>query len=152
MPFILNASSREVSVRVHGSHFTFAPKQVKTIIDPSRAAFMTSNLSYEGLVELPETWEDLDFRSSEDGKKALKAAEAQGIKARIEHLEKLKRNELVSLQQDLDRANLKYDARLDMSDEMFSQMEELAQYKSKKQDEQQKRLEKLKELEKIIGN
>lgn len=150
MPFIYNASSREVGVRVHGAHFTFGPKQVKTIIDPTKGAHMVDKFAYEGLVSLPDQWEDLDYRESPEGKKALKDAEARGIQNRIAHLERLKQNEIVSLQRDIDRGGMKYDARLEMSDQMMAQMEELAQYKSKSQDEQQKKLDRVKALEKLI--
>lgn len=150
MPFVLNASSREVTVKVHGSHFTFAPKQVKAIIDPTKANFMSERQAIEGLVQLPEQWEELEYRESPEGKAAFKEAEAQGIKARIAYLEQLKRNEIVSLQRDLDVANLNYDSRLEMSDKMMTQLEELSQYKIKDQDEQQKKLDRIKKLEKLI--
>jgi len=149
MPYVMNASSVEQQVRVHGSWFTFKPKQIKEMHD-DKVYFLTSNCAYLGFVTLPDTLSDLEFKQSEEGQKLIKEAEERGVANRIAFLESLKQNELVALQRDLDQKNLKYDARLEMSPQMVGHFEELASYKVAKQDEAQKKIDRVKEIEKLL--
>jgi hypothetical protein len=146
MPLVMNASSQEQQVRVHGAWFTFSPGQIKDMHE-DKVFFLTSTCSYLGFVGLPESLSDIDFKNSEAGQKLLAEAKQKGIANRVAFLESLKRNEIVSLQRDLDKANQKYDARLEMDPAMLPQLEELATYKIKKQDEAQKKLDRIKEIE-----
>src|SRR5438128_2242204 len=111
MPLIMNASSQEQQVRVHGAWFTFKPKQIKEMHE-DKVYFLTAQCGYLGFVTLPDSLSDLDYKQSAAGKAAIAEAESIGIQNRIQYLEMLKKNEIVSLQRDLDRANLKYDSRL----------------------------------------
>lgn len=149
MPFVMNASNTEHQVRVHGSWFTFAPKAQKEM-NADKVFFLVSNCSHLGFVGLPEKFGDLEYRGTKEGKEALARAEAEGIQNRVKHLEQLKHNELVSLQRDIDQAGLKYDARSHMSDQMIKQMEELAAYKVKKQDEAAQKIQRIKDIEKAL--
>lgn len=149
MPLVMNASSKEQQVRVHGAWFTFKPKQIKDMHE-DKVFFLTSKCSGQGFVSLPDSLEDMDFRASPEGQVLLKSAEEKGVQLRIAFLEDLKRNELVALQRDLDQKNLKYDARLEITPEMLGNFEELASYKTSKNDEAQKRVDRIKELEKIL--
>lgn len=150
MALVMNASSQEQSVRVHGSWFTFTPGQIKDMHE-DKVYFLSSNCAYLGFVSLPETLADLEFRSSEEGKTIIQKAKETGIANRIQHLEELKRNELVSLQRDIDKSNMKYDARLEMASGMVKNLEELAGYKSRSQDAKQQQLDRVKEIEKLLG-
>lgn len=145
MPFIMNASSQEQQVRVHGAWFTFKPKQVKQMLE-EKVIFLSSTCAYLGFVALPDALEDLE-PSSPEAKKLKAEAEKQGIQNRVKYLEQLKHNEIVSLQRDIDKSNQKYDARLEAAPEFLAQLEELAEYKVQHLDEAQARLDRIKELE-----
>jgi len=149
MPFIMNASSQEQQVRVHGAWFTFKAKQVKEMHE-EKVAHLSTNCSHLGFVSLPETYADLEFRNSPEGVATLKSAEDAGVKNRIQHLESLKKNELVALQRDIDRSGSKYDARLEVNEEVLKQLEELANYKIKNEDVAQQRVDRIRELEKKL--
>ena len=148
---VMNASSQEQSVRVYGSWFTFKPDQIKEM-NEDKGLFLTIQCNYLGFVGLPDKInEDIDFKNSDEGKQIIANAKKQGIMNRIQYLERLKQNELVSLQRDIDRAGLKYDARLEMSSGMMKNLEELAGYKSKQQDQNQEKLDRIAEIEKLLG-
>lgn len=148
---VMNASSQEQSVRVYGSWFTFKPDQIKDM-NEDKGMFLTIQCNYLGFVGLPDAIsEDLEFKNSEEGQRIIAEAKKQGVKNRIQYLERLKQNELVALQRDIDRAGLKYNARLEMSDGMMQNLEELASYKTKQQDENQDKLDRISEIEKLLG-
>lgn len=149
MALVMNASSQEQQIRVHGAWFTFKPKQMKDMHE-DKVFFLTSTAAYLGFVGLPDSLADLEFRASEEGKAILQAAEEQGIRNRIEYLEMLKTNETVSLQRDLDQQGLKYDSRLEVKPAMMKNFEELVSYKAKKQDEAQKQVDRIKEIEELL--
>lgn len=146
MALVMNATAKEVQVKVHGNWFTFKPKQIK-VMDDEKVFFLTSTNAYLGFVSLPQSLEDIDYRSSKEGQALLTDAEKRGVEQRVAHLESLKHNELVSLQRDLDQRNLKYDARVDMSKEMIQNLEELASYKKKSKNEEAEKVQAIKKLE-----
>lgn len=149
MKTIFNASAIEQQVQIHGSWFTFKPKQVKSM-DEAKAFFLITNRSYLGFVEVPEEALDSAWRSGE-GKEQMKEAEHRGVDNRVRHLQYLKNNELASLAKDLASKNDKSDPRLYISDKMVDQIKELAQYKTKTEQEKIEKLDKIKELEALIG-
>jgi hypothetical protein len=149
MPFVMNASSVEQCVRVHGDWFTFKPKQVKEMQD-SKVNFLISTCANEGFVGMPDEWADLEYRTSDAGKAAQAAAESIGIANRVKHLEWLKHNETVSLQRDIDRQNLKYNSRRELSEEALEKMKELAGYKTRSEDAAEKRQAEFEKIEKAL--
>jgi soluble P-type ATPase len=149
MPYIMNASSREQTVQVHGSWFTFAPGGIKEMND-NKVHFLASSKAYMGFVEIPEKFSDLSYRQSPDGAKQMEEFRQKGVAARIKHLEWLKNNELKSLREDMDRKNIKAETTTEMGGESFSALEsaltELKGYKTKTNEAEKERQEKLKEL------
>lgn len=149
MPLIMNASSIEQTVKVHGAWFSFKPKQIKTMAE-EKVFFLSSSCAYLGFVSVPEELEDLDIRASKEGQAKIKEAEERGIANRVQFLERLKHNELSSLQRDYDLRNDKSDPRVLVSKEMLKNFEELVTYKNKKQDMAQEQVNRIKELEKLL--
>lgn len=138
MAFVLNASSKQQSVKVHGSWFTFNPGQIKQM-DDIKVSFLTSIASYQGFVEVSEEFADPSFSATPKGRAALDEARAKGIANRIKHLEWLKKNELESLRGDMDRANIKAETSSEYTPESVTALkralEELKDYQIKKTDE-----------------
>ena len=153
MPFVMNASSKEQTVQAHGAYFTFTPGQIKEMSE-SKVYFLASNKAYLGFVAVPEEAADLEWRSSPEGKAKLEELRAEGVQNRIQHLEWLKNNELVSLRKDMDKANIKSETASEMTAEstsaLTSALEELKSYKTKKSDVVKERAEKIRELEKAL--
>lgn len=150
MPLVMNASSREQTVQVHGSWFTFSAGAIKEM-NENKAAFLASAKAYMGFVALPDEFSDLDYKGSEEGRRRLEEYRAQGVQSRVRHLEWLKNNELKSLREDMDKKNIKADTETEMTADSFgaltSAMEELKGYKTKSNATIKERADKLKELQ-----
>jgi hypothetical protein len=150
MPLVMNALDTERSVCAQGNWFTWKPKQIKNIGSDDLALFFTSNLAHEGLVRIPDAFEEPDYRLTEEGKKELAEASAKGLNARIAFLDSVISNELVSLKRDLSRNNDQTDPRAYMHPNMIKNMEELAGYKRKQTAAKEEKISKIAELEKMI--
>lgn len=150
MPLIMNASSKEQMVQVHGSWFTFAPGAIKEM-NENKVYFLASNKAYMGFVAVPDKFSDLDERNTKEGKAELEELRMKGIQQRIQHLEWLKHNELKSMREDMDKKNLKAAVESQMSPESFkaltSAMEELKGYQAKSHDTAKERADVLKALQ-----
>jgi hypothetical protein len=149
MALVLNASSREQCVQVHGSWFTFKPKQIKHL-DDNKAFFLTSNLAGNGFIGLGEEFEDAEYKASKEGKAKFAEIEAAGIENRVRFLSGLLHNETVSMKKDMAKNNDHTDPRLHMSKQMLAQLEELAEYKQKAVNEKKDMAARVAELEKMI--
>jgi transcription antitermination factor NusG len=154
MPLIMNASSKEQTVQVHGAWFTFAPGAIKEM-NENKVHFLSSNKGYMGFVQVPDELSDLDARSSADGKKKIEELREAGVRNRIQHLEWLKNNELKSLRQDMDKQNIKAETETEMTASSFksltSAMEELKGYRTKDDTTVQDRAKRLKELQAALS-
>lgn len=149
MALVMNCTTREVSVPVGGSWFTFKPKQIKDL-DENKAYFLAAYKHYEGFVSVPEKFSDLEYRSSEEGKKELATLEQQGIDNRIKHLQFIKHNEFTSLKKDMLKNNDHSDPKLEMSKATLALIEELAGYQQKAEAEKRDQVAKITELEKLL--
>ena len=149
MALVMNASSKDQTVMVHGSWFTFKPQQIKELND-DKVHFLCEKSMHLGFVAVPEELADLDARSSAEGKKKLEALREQGISNRIRHLEWLRNNEMRSLRKDMDKQNIKAEVESEMTGDSFSALssalKELAGYKTKTNDTVKDRAAALKEL------
>ena len=150
MAVIFNATNEEVTTVAHGNYFTFKPKQIK-IMTPGVAMFLQMNRAEDGLVALPDDFEDPSYQHTPTGKEALKKAEAEGLSKFIAKLEWIVRNNLESLRKDLRMKNIDTDPRGLASDGELKAMELLSKYRATGEDEQHKRLEKFKELQEKLG-
>jgi primosomal protein N' len=154
MPFIMNASSVEQSVQVHGSWFSFKAKQIKEM-NEAKSAFLTSTKGYLGFVALPDEASDLDWRSTKEGKAEIESAERNGIENRIRHLEWLRSNEQKSLRKDMDKVNMKSEVAAEWTDSSYNALkaaaEELATYKKSTDNKVEDRTKKIKDLEAALG-
>lgn len=149
MALVMNASSKEQTVQVHGAWFTFAPGAIKEMND-NKVAFLSSNKAYLGFVAVPEKFGEVEERNSPEGKRELEELKAAGITNRIKHLEWLRNNEMQSLRQDMDKKSIKAETETEMSTDSFAALkgalEELKGYKSKTADTVKQRAAELKEL------
>lgn len=149
MALVMNASATAQEVQVFGKYFTFAPGQIKQMQE-SHVAFLTSRKAYLGFVDLPETLEDLEFKASKEGQKIIADAKARGVASRVQHLNQVRDNELISLKQDLEQANIKGDVRAWMSKGAVNAMKELATYRAKNQDTESNKIKEIEALEKLL--
>lgn len=148
MGIIYNPLERDVTVKAFGNYFTFKPKQLK-LMEDKMARWLAEYRRDEGLVLVGHEFEDLEYRKTPEGLKALKVAEDQGLKNRVRKLRMLKDN-IASLQKDLDMKNLKIDARTMASSGEIAALEELASLQAKQKDEGQVKIDRIKELEKLL--
>lgn len=150
MALIMNASCEVQTFRVFGNTFTMKPGQIKQFQE-NMAHFIAVDRRDLGMVALPEELEDIDYRASEEGKKIIEEKRKEGVENRVRKLRELIFNEQVSLKQDLDQANVKADPRIFASKGMIGHYEELAKYQISKDDDEQRKVEHIKELESKIG-
>lgn len=150
MSYVMNALDKEQRVTVAGNHFTFKPRQVK-LFQPNIATLLTVDKAYMGFVGIPEAYEDLEWKSSEEGQKALVSARKAGVEAYCNFLRRIVYNQQVSLRQDLEKMNIKADPKTFISDGELDAMKELVKYQASKDDEDQKKIDEAKELEKKLG-
>jgi ABC-type sulfate transport system substrate-binding protein len=146
MPLVMNASSKEQTVQVHGAWFTFAPNQIKEM-NENKVFFLATNKAYMGFVSVPDELADISFRQSKEGQEMEAKARMQGIASRVKHLEQVRDNELIGLKRDLEQKNIQADVRAFLSEGCIAAMEELVSYKTRKADDTAKKIERVKELE-----
>lgn len=149
MALIMNASCETQTFRVFGNTFTMKPDQIKNFQD-NIAHFIVVDRKDLGLVALPEELDDIMFRDSQDGRDLLAQKKKEGVENRVRKLRELIYNEQVSLKQDLERGNIKVDPRIFASEGMVDKYKELAKYQATKEDEEQRRIDVIKDLEKKI--
>ncbi len=145
MALVMNATSKEVQVKVHGAWFTFKPNQYKEIHE-AKAFHLASTCAYMGFVMLPEEFQDPAFSVTPEGKKILAEAKTNGISNRIGYLEMLKNNELVSLKKDLASKNLQIAPETFMSPGMLENLKELVSYKKESEAGEAERVAQIKTL------
>jgi hypothetical protein len=150
MALILNASAEEQHFKVHGNHFNLKPGQIKAFTD-TIADFICMERGYLGLVGLPETYDDIAFRDSAEGKALLASKKEQGVNARCKYLREIVYNNQVSLKMDLEKANIKADPRVFASEGEVAAMEELVKYQKTQDDVDQVKVDRIKELEKKLA-
>lgn len=150
MPLIMNTTNEVQKVKAFGNWFEFKPKQIKPMREEI-ADFISQDRGYQGMVLLPDSFEDLDYRQSEEGKSKLKELEKQGISTYVTHLRSIVYNNQQSLRQDLAQAEMNIDPATLASDGELEAMRLVAQYQSKKDDEDQKKVDEVKELMRKIG-
>lgn len=150
MGLIYNATNEKQHVVVFGNHFQLEAGKIKNFQDHISHYIATERAEF-GLVSLPEQFEDPDFSKSEEGKKILAEKKEEGLKRYIGRLKTIAYNNLVSLKQDLEKANLKVDSRSFATDAELDAMELLAKYQASQDDKVEKKVQRIKELEAKIG-
>ena len=149
MALIMNATAVEQRVKVFGNYFSLPPDKIKNFQE-NIAHFLTNDRAYLGFVSIPEKFDELDYRDSEEGKAELVKIKMLGVQRRILYLKQLINNETVSLQKDLDIKGIKIDPRVYMDDKMVVQMKELSDYQTSAKDAAQDKLKLIKRLEKKL--
>lgn len=146
---IFNALDKEVSTKAFGNHFNFKPRQIKRM-SGDIGQFLSREKGYMGLVELPMTFEDPEYKASEEGQALLEEKRKEGVSRRINHLKGIVNNLQVSLRQDLDIANIKADVNAFASSGEINAMEELVSYQRAAEDQDKAKLEKVRQLERQL--
>ena len=146
MALVYNASNIDQNVKVFGKHFSIPSGKIKMFQDEI-GRFLVIERKDQGLVGLSDRFEDPDYKDTLEGRQELAKAKAEGVANRITHLKRLIYNETVSLQQDLDQANIKVNAKAFMSDSMVDVMRELTTYQKADEDALEQRLKEIEKLE-----
>lgn len=150
MPFVMNASSKEHVVKVHGRYFTFKSGQIKNM-EPNKVFHLITKCNHLGFVSLSDKFEDPQYQISDAGKAELAEAKARGVAARVAYLESMKKNEFESLRKDMDAANIKSNISSQMSPDTLKTLDEAAAelktYAEAKKGAQKQTEDKLKAIE-----
>lgn len=153
MALVLNALDQENSVTAGGNTFTFKPKQVKHFFNEDIAKFICSYKAEQGFMAVPSEFDDAERPELRVGP-AYEAVIAELAKKGVENycafLSRLIQNEKISLMKDLRRNNDPSDPRYHMSPGMVKNLEDLAKYRAKKDDAEQRKVDRIKELEKSL--
>lgn len=150
MPYVFNGTKEDVVVKLQGKYFSFKPEQIKQM-DEDKAQFISMERKESGLSVLPEAFEDLEFRQSEEGQKLLQEARERGIDNLINFHREVIKNNQVSLRKDLARAGEKVDPAVEVSAGELASMQLVAKYQKSKDDAAESRIQEVKELMKKVG-
>jgi hypothetical protein len=151
MALIFNATNETQTVKAMGNWFTFKAKQIK-LMQENIAGFLAMERADDGLVAIPDVFEDPEYKASPEGQELLAKYEQQGIDAHVAHLRRIIYNNQVSLRQDLEKADLKIDPATLATDGELQAMKLLAFYQKAKDDSAQKRADEVRELMKTVGS
>lgn len=147
---VMNATNEKISIKALGNWFEFKPKQVKNVTD-NIGLFLITERRENGIVQLPDAFEDPEYKSSPEGKAEFALIEERGISAFTEALRRRIYNNQVSLRQDLEKANQKIDPAVLASEGELEAMRLLAKYQQNHEDAAQKKVDEVKELLKKTG-
>jgi hypothetical protein len=150
MALVMNVSEKDQHVTVFGNHFVLKKGSMKMFQD-NIAHFLITDRKDMGFVGLPDEFLDPAYKETAEGKALVEMRRKEGVANRINKLNEIAYNLLVSLKQDLDRANIKADPRTFASEGEIAALEELAMYKQMQDDEASKRTDRIKQLEATIG-
>lgn len=145
MGLILNATKEEQKVKVFGNWFTLKPGQIKQFQD-NIAAFMDKERGINGLIQLPDTFEEMEYRASDEGKALLAEFEQKGVDRYLKNLRQVIYNNQVSLRSDLEKANQKVDPASLATDGEIAAMRIVAKYDNAERDREQAKIEEVKKL------
>lgn len=146
MPFVYNAADEEHTVKAFGNYFNFKPKQLKQM-NKDFAHFFASEKAYLGFISLGDEFDDPEYKLTEEGRERLAEATKSGIANRVQFLRSLVQNNQESLKNDLRMANIDSDPAAHISDGELKALEQLGKYQASGEDEKQKRIDKVKELQ-----
>lgn len=146
---VMNATNEKVTVKAMGNWFEFKPKQIKNFTH-NLGLFLITERSQNGLVHVPDAFEDPEYKATEEGRAQLSDLEKRGIEAFCKGLRQRIYNNQVSLRQDLERSNLKVDPAVLATDGELEAMRLLAKYQDQKDDIEQKKIDEVKDLMKSI--
>jgi len=129
MALVLSTDIESVKVQAFGNWFEFKPGQVKNM-QSDIAHFLTTDKKEYGFVSLPDSLED-EERTSNVYKKAVAEANIIGRRNIVEKLSRMRHNIEVSMQRDLDMANIKADplTMVDNKEAAKAMYRKLAQFK-----------------------
>lgn len=149
---ILNATVKDVHTKVFGNWHFIKAGQIKNFQEEVEH-YMSIERGSLGLIAIPEEFNDAEYKNSEEGSAKLTEYKKQGVMKRVAHLQWLRNNELVSLRQDLEIANMKFDPLILANDKIESALEELHSYQVAQDDSDKQRVERLRKLDrKILAN
>lgn len=110
MPYLMNCTNEEQSVKAVGNYFTFKPGQIKPIVSDDIAHFIVVDKKEHGIVRLPQQFEDdADFKTTPEGKAILEKKKEEGMTHYLDHLRYIAKNLNISIRRDLEMANIKVD-------------------------------------------
>lgn len=147
---LYNTTIDKQSVQAFGKWFTFNAGQVKTI-DDKFADFIVKDKKQYGIVALPEAFEDLAFKDTEEGKAIMTEKMVEGRTNRINHIKFIMHNEEVSLRQDLEKSGLRINPNLFSSASYVNLLKEYNEYKRSDDDVQRERVNEIQRLKSAIN-
>lgn len=147
MPIVYNPLPHKVRAQALGNWFEFPAGSTKSM-NENIANFLCRDKAYLGFVSLSDI--QVDAPTSEEAKAEKEAAKKLGISNAINHNKKIVHNLEVSLQRDLDMANIKTSAKVFASDGELEAYKRLIEYSAVMEDEGQKRAEEIEKLKKDL--
>lgn len=160
MPIIVNATQEELTIKIVGNYFRFAPGKSKTMNKDLAMWIQTSEGAKGcGLAVLPDLYQDgeeIDDVSDEDMKKRMAHHESlkeeactNALNDYIERYRKVIYNNQISLKQDLAKSNNPADPAAFVSKGELEAMRLVAKYQRKSEDQEQNKID---EVNKLMRN
>lgn len=144
----MNTDLEAVKVQALGNWFSFNAGQIKNM-DDKIAHFIATEKKYMGLVTLPDVC--IEDPNGAESLSAKELAIQQGRLSIVNHLKYIIRNLEVSLQKDLDKANIKGNVMAYASDGELAAYHKMSKFKDLEQDALQKRIDEVTKLKEKIG-
>lgn len=161
MPIVINATQEEITIKIVGNYFKFAPGKSKTMSKDLATWIQTSEGAKGcGLAVCPDIYqegEELDDVTEADLKARQKAHEELKIEAcsnaLLDYIERYRRviyNNQISLKQDLAKANNPADPSAFVTKGELDAMRLVAKYQKRAEDKTQENIDEVKKLMKNV--
>lgn len=149
MAIIFNPFKKAVETKALGNYHSFPSKKFKQVSDVL-ADWLMEKRWYEGLVRLPDSFEDLDKRTSAEGKAEISRLSDEALERRAKFLKSIYHNLRTSLKADMETRNMHGDPRAFASKGEIAAMEELAELQARDKDREKERISKVEDLAKQL--
>lgn len=142
---VLNCTAEEQQIKALGSWFKFAAGS-KKVMRSDLARWIGDQKKDQGLICLPERFNDDEYFNSEEGKTEFLRFKKIGLDGYIAALTRRANNGLISLKNDLDKVNVKIDILRAITPGEAEAIKLLNKYQTQEQDESAKNADELREL------
>jgi len=148
--FVYNPTNEVVKVKCLGAYLSFPAKKLKSV-DFLISDFIDVQKKYTGLVALglefsKKVEEDFQYINSQEAKDLIEEKSKEGISNLVHYHQQIVDNALISLQKDLDQANIKAKVTSFMSKgelDSLKKLEDLEKITNSSQGDIEKQVEKL---------
>lgn len=142
---VVNCTKEVQEIKALGSYFKFAVG-AKKVMREHLARWIAEQKYEDGLIALPESFNDDEYMQSEAGQEQLKTLMENGLQKYLDGHTRRVNNLIVSRQKDLDQANIKIDVLKTATPGEKESIKILASYQNREEDTSAQELKEMKEL------